>query len=92
MVIGYGFRDNHVTEAIDRAVSRGLKLFVIDPRGARIAYEMNETRSRGQISAGTALEAMLQRAVIGGSRRSLREVFGADEAECKKIYRFFSRP
>jgi hypothetical protein len=73
MVVGYGFRDDHVTAVIDRAAAQGLKMFVIDPLGARIAYEMNETRKRGQIVATSNLELLLQRAVIGGSRRRLRK-------------------
>jgi hypothetical protein len=93
MAIGYGFRDEHVTAAIDKAASRGLKMFVIDPRGARIAYEMNEARKRGQIGAGeTELEQLLQRSLIGGSRRSLREIFTDDETEHSKVMRFFARP
>jgi hypothetical protein len=92
MVIGYGFRDDHVTAAIDKAAGQGLKMFVIDPRGARIAYEMNDTRKRGQIVQTSNLELLLQRAVIGGSRRRLSEIFGHDETEYKKIMRFFGRP
>ena len=92
MVIGYGFRDDHVTEVIDKAAAQGLKIFVMDPRGARIAYEMNETRKRGQIAAPSNLEFLLQGALIGGSRRSLSQIFGDDETEHKKIMRFFSRP
>jgi SIR2-like domain len=92
MVIGYGFRDNHITKAIDKAASQGLKLFVIDPLGARIAYETNETRKKGQIAETSNLELLLQRAVIGGSRRRLREIFGDDETEHEKVMRFFSRP
>jgi hypothetical protein len=92
MVIGYGFRDGHITKAIDKAASQDLKLFVIDPPGARIAYEMNETRNKGQIVETSTLELLLQRAVIGGSRRRLSEIFGDDETEHEKIMRFFSRP
>jgi hypothetical protein len=92
MVIGYGFRDDHVTAAIDKAATQGLKMFVVDPLGARIGYEMNETRKRGQIAAASPLEGLLQRAVIGGSRRRLSETFGDDETEHKKIMRFFTRP
>jgi hypothetical protein len=68
-------------------------MFVIDPRGARIAYEMNEARKRGQIGAGeTELEHLLQRSLIGGSRRLLREIFTDDETEHTKVIRFFTRP
>lgn len=30
MVIGYRFRDKHVNEVLERAIARGLRLFVID--------------------------------------------------------------
>jgi SIR2-like domain len=93
MVIGYGFRDEHVNAVIDRAAARGLKMFVIDPRGARIAHEINQARKKGHIGADdTPLEQLLQRSLIGGSQRSLRAIFTDDETEHSKIMRFFSRP
>lgn len=49
-------------------------------------------RKRGQIAATSPLEGLLQRAVIGGSRRRLSETFGDDETEHKKIMRFLTRP
>jgi hypothetical protein len=67
-------------------------MFVIDRLGARIAYEMNDTRKRGQIVQTSNLELLLRRAVIGGSRRRLSDIFGHDETEHKKIMRFFSPP
>lgn len=93
MVIGYGFRDEHINAAIDRAAARGLKLFVIDPRGARIAYEMNESRKGNRIGASdTALEQLMKQSLIGGSSRPLRSIFTDDETEHAKIMRFFSSP
>jgi hypothetical protein len=93
MVIGYGFRDEHINGAIGRAASRGLKMFINDPRGARIAYEMNELRKGNRIGAGdTELEQLLKRSLIGGSIRSLRAIFTDDETEHNKVMRFFSRP
>jgi hypothetical protein len=93
MVIGYGFRDEHINTVIERAASRGLKLFVIDPRGARIAYEMNELRKGNHIGASdTQLEQLMKHSLIGGSSRALRAVFSDDEPEHSKIMRFFSRP
>jgi hypothetical protein len=89
MVIGYGFRDTHMNEAIERSVTAGLKLFVIDPLGAELGIKLNETRQRGQIPAETALEQMFRKALIGGSRRSLAEIFGAEGVEFAKVMRFF---
>jgi phosphatidylserine/phosphatidylglycerophosphate/cardiolipin synthase-like enzyme len=59
LVIGYGFRDKHVNEVLERAIAKGLRLFVIDPNGAELAFKLNRTRSGG-IAASTALEAMLR--------------------------------
>lgn len=88
MVIGYGFRDKHVNEVLERAIAKGLRLFVIDPHGAELAFKLNRTRSAG-IAASTTLEAMLRQAVVGGSRRRLSDIFGVDKTEYNKIARFF---
>ena len=90
MAIGYGFRDDHINAAIARGVERGLKLFVIAPDGARLAQRLNPTRSQAQIVAPTALEEMLEQALIGASRRNLSETFGNDHAEFNKVMRFFA--
>jgi hypothetical protein len=74
LVIGYGFRDDHVTAAIDKAATQGLKMFVIDPLGARIGYEMNETRKRGQIAAASPVEGLPQR--MPWRRQVLRSTAG----------------
>jgi len=86
MVIGYGFRDSHINEVIQRGVNHGLKLFVIAPDGAEIARNNNS-----DLKAPTAVntEAMLAKSLIGISRRKLREIFGHDTAEYNKIMRFF---
>ena len=89
MVIGYGFGDPHINEVIERAVTRGLKLFVIDPAGAELAFKLNKTRRRGQIIGPDPLEDMLRASLIGGSRRPLSEIFGDDGAEFNKVMRFF---
>lgn len=88
VVIGYGFRDNHINAVLERAISSGLRLFVIDPSGAELAFKLNETRINRGIAATTPLEAMLKQAVVGGSRRHLRDVFGVDNTEYNKIARF----
>jgi hypothetical protein len=88
MVIGYGFRDKHVNAVLERGIAKGLRLFVIDPNGAELAFRLNRTRSAG-IAASTTLEAMLRQAVVGGSRRRLSDIFGVDKTEYNKIARFF---
>ncbi|MCA3714283.1 SIR2 family protein [Phenylobacterium sp.] len=91
MVIGYGFRDQHINTAIERGVEQGLKLFIIAPDGAELAQQLNPTRAPGQIMAPTPLEEMFKRSVLGASRRSLREIFHSDEVEYAKVLRFFER-
>ena len=88
MVIGYGFRDSHINEAIQRGVDRGLKLFIIAPEGADIARNLNQTR-KAAIAVETPLEAMIAKSLVGASRRGLRDIFGGDTAEHNKVMRFF---
>jgi hypothetical protein len=93
MIIGYGFRDDHINATVKAAAESGLKIFVVDPRGARVAYDMNPTRQRGQIPADTELEQWLHPALIGASRRPLGETFGGrNDTELAKVSRFFERP
>ena len=91
MVIGYGFRDQHINEAISKASTNGLKIFVIAPEGADLAMKLNSTRIVGQIgSPPTMEEELFNQSLIGASRRPLREIFGNDTAEFNKVMRFFS--
>lgn len=90
MCIGYGFRDEHINSAIAKAVEGGLELFIIAPEGADLARRINPTRQAGHIAEPTALEAMLEKSLVGASRRSLREIFGTDTAEHNKVMRFFN--
>jgi hypothetical protein len=89
MVVGYGFGDQHINTAIEKAVTHGLKLFVIDPAGAELAFKLNKTRQSGQIIGPNPLEDMLRESLIGGSRRPLSEIFGLEGAEFHKVMRFF---
>jgi hypothetical protein len=90
MVIGYGFRDAHINEAIIRAVERhGLQLFVISPQGSEQARSINPTNNPGQIRGVTPMEEIFECSLIGASRRSLSEIFGRDGIERGKVQRFF---
>jgi hypothetical protein len=89
MVIGYSFRDEHINEVLQTAIAKGLKLFVIDTSGSDVAKTLNQTAQPGRIYAKTRLEEDLQTALIGASRRLLREIFGSDEIERAKVMRFF---
>lgn len=92
MVIGYSFRDKHINDVISMAADTGsLKLFIIDPDGVdvldrdfRNKQSWKDTTTRGPIMN------RLQKHLIGGSRRTLREIFGgSDRVEHGKVMRFF---
>jgi len=91
MVIGYGFRDQHINDAIKRAMSRGMQMFIIAPDGAELAMKLNPTRRSGNITFQTELEMQFQQNLIGASRRPLRDIFGGDTAEHNKVMRFFEQ-
>src|SRR5690606_5974353 len=54
MVIGYGFRDQHINAAIKKAIDLGLRMFIIAPEGADLAFKLNPTREPGQIIGPSA--------------------------------------
>lgn len=81
MLIGYGFRDKHINAAILGGINKGLRVFVIAPEGAELAIKL---------SADRETEVIMKRALIGASRRPLREIFCAEGAEFDKVMRFFS--
>lgn len=87
VVIGYGFRDNHINMAIERAADQGgLSLFVIDPAGADAPdpdYGRALVRAPGPHSRR-------QGAIRGASRRPLARIFGGDTIERDKVLRFLS--
>lgn len=82
MVIGYGFADQHVNAALLEAVNNhNLKMFVVDPLGVEACQE-NRT-------AALRRPNLFQSAIIGASRRTLREILGNDQVERAKVERFF---
>jgi hypothetical protein len=90
MVIGYGFKDRHINDAIAKAVGSGLRMFIIAPAGAELAFALSPTRANRQIIVESAEELMLKQSLIGASRRPLRDIFGGDGAEFHKVMRFFT--
>ena len=89
MVIGYGFRDEHINHVLMRAIRhRGLQLFVIAPEGGDIARRVNPTDTAA-IRVKSDVEEAFQRGLMGASRRSMREIFGGDSIEFNKVMRFF---
>ncbi|HRK67926.1 MAG TPA: SIR2 family protein [Hyphomonas sp.] len=91
MVIGYGFKDEHINSALLNAASRGMQMFVIDPAGSNLLHSANPTRSRGSVSAKNSVEELFESALIGASRRSLLDIFSKrDMIEYDKLERFLN--
>jgi hypothetical protein len=89
MVIGYGFRDEHINRVlIDAAIAGRFELFVIDRLGVGALDQNNKTRG-GSIYVRSELDEILSPTLIGASQRSLREIFGTDRAEHMKLEIFF---
>jgi hypothetical protein len=49
MIIGYGIRDPHITAAITKAADAGLRVFILEKKGANLAKSLNSTRPHGRI-------------------------------------------
>jgi hypothetical protein len=87
MIMGYGFRDEHINAAIVKGVSdHGLELFNVSPDGAGHARAVNPTRNA--MFHAKPLDDAFERGLIGASRRSLAEIFGSNGNELSKLYRF----
>jgi len=82
LVIGYGFRDSHVNDAIIESVEKhGLQFFIVDTRGSGVVDQANSS-SGGVISDNNKqLNEAFMKGLVGASRRSLREIFGLDHDE-----------
>ena len=83
MVIGYGFRDRHINDALLRAAEKGLRIFVVDPRGSDLV--------QGATSGAGNVGGLFKRALIGLSRRPIIETLRDEGAEFQKIERFFGK-
>jgi hypothetical protein len=87
MVIGYGFGDKHINDAIQAAVDRGtLKLFIIDPQGIDV---LNKVGPQEGAPDARTLRDRLFHGLYGASRRPLRSIFTNDKVENKKLFSFF---
>jgi hypothetical protein len=90
MIIGYGFRDQHINEVLVRSViEHGMRFFVVDPLGADIARAVNPTANAPIQGPPSDLEEAFVQGCRGASRRGLRDIFGPDAVEFHKVMRFF---
>ena len=90
MIIGYGFRDPHINDTLLKSArANHLKLFVVDPLGARALEQNNPTRGRA-IYIRSEPDEILRPTLIGTSNRPLSETFQNDRIEHAKLMRFFT--
>jgi len=75
MVIGYGFGDAHINDAIVDGLKNGLKLYVVDPAGLRVLD--NDRRI-----------SPFRSQLIGISTKSLKETFGGNRYEHSQLVKF----
>jgi hypothetical protein len=87
MVIGYGFGDSHINDAIQTAATKGLRIFIIDTLGVDVIDKRN-TRAQIPLPVTDLMEALMPR-IIGASRRPLNEIINSDPVENEKVLRFF---
>jgi hypothetical protein len=78
MVIGYGFGDEHINDAILNGLNMDLRLFVVDPNGHRA------------LDADKRFEPFKHQ-LIGISRKPLTETFGGNRPEHNNLSKFFDR-
>lgn len=89
-IVGYGFRDTHINEAIINAVNRGLEFFVVDPLGSDIVRRVNPSFG-GAIYAPNELDEAFTSGLIGASERRLSETFGGnDMVSHANVMQFFN--
>jgi hypothetical protein len=81
MVIGYGFNDSHITDALTEALPSGLQLFITDLLGAEVANPDRELPMRRANP--------FQNAICGVSQLRLTETFGSNAVEHAMVMRFF---
>jgi hypothetical protein len=89
MTIGYGFRDEHINDAIKRAGGLGeLELYIVDPRGTDAVFPPGAGPAAvggGRNRDGPQFEDF----ICGASRRPLSLTFAGDAIEHAKLMRFF---
>ena len=87
MIIGYGFNDEHINEAIGKAVSNGLKIFIVDIRGIDAFDKFDYTAAIPDHPDPYA--ERLRPSIVGESRKPLNLTFGSDHAEHAYLSSFF---
>ncbi len=91
-IIGYGFGDDHINEALEDAVrNNGLRMFVCDPLGSGLAYAKREYIP-GQIGAlaVTPFEEWFQQGLHSASAIPFRKLLWNDTVEGEIFNKFIT--
>ena len=88
MIIGYGFNDEHINEEIGAAVEKGLKIFIVDPRGVDVFDKFN--RAAQIPDHPDPFAEKLRPSIIGESTKPLTQTFDSDHGEHDYLTSFFS--
>jgi hypothetical protein len=84
MVIGYGFRDQHIDQMLLEAWKKsGLRMFIVGPTGRRV---LNKQPPNATIRVPDPLEEI---PIIGESVRPLTSTFNGDDLEHDDLLGFF---
>jgi hypothetical protein len=89
MVIGYGFRDDHINRVIIEAVTRGLRFFVVDTNGRDVVRRANPSWG-GDIYKPNELDDAFDTGLIRANSRGLAETFGDDDYSFADLMDFFA--
>ena len=89
MIIGYGFRDDHINQILEDAIDRGLKVFINDLNGITAGDAANRVPVEGIGYKPVTLQQKLMKSLIGASRRPLSSTLSSDAVERHKFERFF---
>jgi hypothetical protein len=81
MVIGYGFGDPHINEAIASAEPNGLRMFIVDPLGVDVA---NPTRA-----LPLRMPNPFQNVIESASQIPVNRIFGDNVVEHARLMKFF---
>jgi hypothetical protein len=87
MIIGYGFNDEHINDAIGAGVEKGLKLFIVDPRGVDVFDKFD--RAAQIPDHPDPFAEKLRPSIVGESKKPLTQTFGPDHGEHDYITSFF---
>ncbi|WP_341915760.1 SIR2 family protein [Ferrovibrio terrae] len=90
MIIGYGFNDNHINNALfDAAKTGNLKLFIVDPAGIAVLNRQNQGAA---IPAKSQTAQILEPCVFGLSNRALSFTFGSNgKPELRQLMSFIGK-